>query len=262
MDNLITAARAARTALSVAHGALLECSPCAAPECQQTQQEWLDEARRAVEQAAADLRTALAAAEAQPVAYRLDYPPEAGIGLPRFYGADDEARMRNHLECVLAAVTPLYESPAAPPQVPQPKEESHPTPTSGGSDRLARAAHGVSNEKGTEPSHVAASVTQPAEPFGYVITNNFPDGHQYRHTFFLPSQIGTAYKDNALSITKVYAAPPQVPQPLSDEQIAALVLATVYEGDSSTPYRDAWTTEIGIPFARAIEAAHGIGAKP
>ena len=54
------------------------------------------------------------------------------------------------------------------------------------------------------------------------------------------------------------AAPAQVPQPLSDEQIAALALETVYEGDSSTPHRDSWAREIGIPFARALETAHGI----
>ena len=58
--------------------------------------------------------------------------------------------------------------------------------------------------------------------------------------------------------TKLYTAP-QATQPLTDEQIAALVLQTVYEGDASTPHRDAWATEIGIPFARAIERAHGIG---
>ena len=52
--------------------------------------------------------------------------------------------------------------------------------------------------------------------------------------------------------TKLYTAP-QATQPLTDEQIAALVLQTVYEGDASTPHRDAWATEIGIPFARAIE---------
>ena len=56
------------------------------------------------------------------------------------------------------------------------------------------------------------------------------------------------------------AAPPQ-PAAMTDEQIAALVLATVYDGDGSTPHRDAWATEIGIPFARAIERAHGIGGK-
>jgi hypothetical protein len=56
------------------------------------------------------------------------------------------------------------------------------------------------------------------------------------------------------------AAPPAQPAaPLTDEQIKALVLATVYEGDCSTPHRDAWAAEIGVPFARAIERAHGIG---
>ncbi len=49
--------------------------------------------------------------------------------------------------------------------------------------------------------------------------------------------------------------------PLTDEQIAALVFSTVYEGDASTPHRDAWAAEIGVPFARAIERAHGIGAQ-
>jgi len=54
-----------------------------------------------------------------------------------------------------------------------------------------------------------------------------------------------------------------MPQPpregLTDAQISRLALQTVYEGDTSTPYRDAWAAEIGIPFARAIERAHGIG---
>lgn len=57
------------------------------------------------------------------------------------------------------------------------------------------------------------------------------------------------------------AAPPVQPAaPLTDEQIKALVLATVYEGDAITPHRDAWAAEIGIPFARAVEREHGIGA--
>lgn len=47
-------------------------------------------------------------------------------------------------------------------------------------------------------------------------------------------------------------------EPLTEAQIAKLVLETVYDGDASTPHRDAWAAEIGIPFARAIEAAHGI----
>ena len=51
---------------------------------------------------------------------------------------------------------------------------------------------------------------------------------------------------------------PAPQEPLTDEQLAALVLRTVYEGDASTPHRDAWAAEIGIPFARAIEQEHGI----
>jgi hypothetical protein len=50
------------------------------------------------------------------------------------------------------------------------------------------------------------------------------------------------------------------PKPLTDEQLSRLVLQTVYEGDDSTPYRDAWAAEIGIPFARAVERKHGIRA--
>lgn len=33
-----------RTAVRVAQGALLECSPCASPECQAVQHEWLEDA--------------------------------------------------------------------------------------------------------------------------------------------------------------------------------------------------------------------------
>lgn len=51
---------------------------------------------------------------------------------------------------------------------------------------------------------------------------------------------------------------PEQRKPLTDEKIKALVLETVYEGDSRTPHRDAWSAEIGIPFARAVERAHGI----
>ena len=112
---------------------------------------------------------------------------------------------------------------------------------------------------------LAAAEAQPVgEPFGYVITNNVPESSPYRHVFYRPSEISAAYKDNALYSTPVYTAPPAQPaaQPLTDEQIAALVLATVYEGDSSTAHRDAWAAEIGVPFARAIERAHGIGSQP
>lgn len=51
---------------------------------------------------------------------------------------------------------------------------------------------------------------------------------------------------------------PAPQEPLTDEQLSALVLQTVYEGDATTPHRDAWAAEIGIPFARAIEHEHGI----
>jgi len=145
---------------------------------------------------------------------------------------------------------------------------------------------------------LAAAEAQPVgEPFGYVITNNVPESSPYRHVFYRPSEISAAYKDNALYSTPVYTAPPewlsrfhhlmkkhglhpgrtdddlldildahlsaappaQPADPLTDEQIQALVLATVYDGDCSTPHRDAWAAEIGVPFARAIERAHGIG---
>lgn len=43
--------------------------------------------------------------------------------------------------------------------------------------------------------------------------------------------------------------------PLTEDEIAKLVLQTVYAGYASTPHRDAWAREIGVPFARAIEAA-------
>ena len=46
--------------------------------------------------------------------------------------------------------------------------------------------------------------------------------------------------------------------PLTDERVKELVLGTVYQGDATTQHRDAWAQEIGIPFARAIEAAHNI----
>ncbi len=148
---------------------------------------------------------------------------------------------------------------------------------------------------------LAAAEAQPVgEPFGYVITNNVPESSPYRHVFYRPSEISAAYKDNALYSTPVYTAPPewlsrfhhlmkkhglhpgrtdddlldildahlsaappaQPADPLTDEQIQALVLATVYDGDCSTPHRDAWAAEIGVPFARAIERAHGIGSQP
>jgi hypothetical protein len=53
----------------------------------------------------------------------------------------------------------------------------------------------------------------------------------------------------------------QAPQePLTDRQISALIFHEVYDGDASIPHRDGWANDIGIPFARAIERAHGIKA--
>ena len=59
----------------------------------------------------------------------------------------------------------------------------------------------------------------------------------------------------------VAASPqPAAAQPLTDEQIDAVALHTVYDDDDTCAYRDAWCREVGRPFARAIERAHGIGA--
>jgi hypothetical protein len=44
-------------------------------------------------------------------------------------------------------------------------------------------------------------------------------------------------------------------KPLTDEQVADIALQSVYDGNACTPYRGAWVRMIGIPFARAIEAA-------
>ena len=53
---------------------------------------------------------------------------------------------------------------------------------------------------------------------------------------------------------------PTAAQPLTDEQIDAVALHAVYDDDDTCAYRDAWCREVGRPFARAIERAHGIGA--
>lgn len=95
----------------------------------------------------------------------------------------------------------------------------------------------------------AALAAAKAQPVGdLVITKN--DAGQI---------VAVTRQDEEGRILEVLAEARPAAQPLTDDQIAVLVLATVYEGDSSTPYRDAWASEIGIPFARAIEAAHGIG---
>ena len=131
-------------------------------------------------------------------------------------------------------------------------------------DRYADARQELFDAIDALASGAAAEAQPVGEPFGYVITNNVPESSPYRHVFYRPSEISTAYKDNALYSTPLYTAPPAQPaaQPLTYEQISALVLETVYENDERIPYRDYWVREIGMPFARAIEAAHGIGSQP
>jgi hypothetical protein len=116
MTDLRTAAAQARVALSAAHGALLECSPCAAPECQQTQQEWLDEARKAVEKAVADIRAALAEPQGEPVAWLYEAKSGASFVHRGFTNVRFEADMRASKEYPEAhKMTPWFA--AAPPQV-------------------------------------------------------------------------------------------------------------------------------------------------
>jgi len=59
-------------------------------------------------------------------------------------------------------------------------------------------------------------------------------------------------------LVPLYAALPKC-EPLTDEQIAEIVLREVYDGDDSIPFRKEWVLVTGAPFARAIERAHGIG---
>jgi hypothetical protein len=59
LEALRAAAVSARTALNVAVGALLECSPCMADPCLAVQREWLDDAQQAAEVAAEAIREAI-----------------------------------------------------------------------------------------------------------------------------------------------------------------------------------------------------------
>lgn len=64
-------------------------------------------------------REAASEAQAEPVAWRLDWAPQHSLGAPRFFGADDEARMRNHTAFAAEpkpVAVPLYTHPAAPQQ--------------------------------------------------------------------------------------------------------------------------------------------------
>lgn len=45
----------------------------------------------------------------KPVAYRVDYPASAGVGLPRFFGADDIERMKRYAEPLAGTVVALRE---------------------------------------------------------------------------------------------------------------------------------------------------------
>ncbi|MGV3727777.1 hypothetical protein [Hydrogenophaga sp.] len=71
------------------------------------------------------------------------------------------------------------------------------------------------------------------------------------------------YEDEAKRlIALVHKHVPQAERvPLSDAEIAAITLQTVYEGDTGIAYRMQWIDSVGIPFARAIERAHGITPK-
>lgn len=48
---------ASRSALRLALGAILQCSPCAAPDCMVAQREWLDDAAAAIKRALGDEAT-------------------------------------------------------------------------------------------------------------------------------------------------------------------------------------------------------------
>jgi hypothetical protein len=73
-----------------------------------------------------------------------------------------------------------------------------------------------------------------------------------------PANTKNAARAGFEAARRMLATPPQPqPQPLtlSDEQIREVILQSVYEGDGTVPYRTQWSTDIGIPFARAVLAA-------
>jgi hypothetical protein len=86
-------------------------------------------------------------------------------------------------------------------------------------------------------------------PFGYVVTTNVPESSPYRHLFYKPDEINTAYLDNVLYSTPVFASPQSL-KPLTDEQVWQAV-SPAFE-HSEVRLRDV------LPLARAIERAHGI----
>lgn len=71
-----------------------------------------------------EARAALSAAKAggwlrlpiEPVAYRVDWPVEAGVGMRRFYGADEWESLRGIVEFFGGVPVPIYALPAPPAQ--------------------------------------------------------------------------------------------------------------------------------------------------
>jgi hypothetical protein len=75
-----SALRQAREALHLAEGALLQCTPCAAPACAQEQREWLDDAMAACHKAAGAIDAALTAPPAaEHIAHSVYVCPEKDI---------------------------------------------------------------------------------------------------------------------------------------------------------------------------------------
>lgn len=59
-----------------------------------------------------------------------------------------------------------------------------------------------------------------------------------------------AYPEDAKHFVPLYTRP----APLSDEQIAAIVLRIIYCGGvDSTAHREAWTREVATPLIRGVE---------
>ena len=188
-----------------------------------------------------NLRTALAAAEAQPVGEPFGYVitnnvPESSPYRHVFYRPSEisAAYKDNALYS-----TPVY---TAPPEW------------------LSRFHH-LMKKHGLHPSTMKRGgfYNWKSQPDRLIYLRRFDGWHQFKKIGD-PREVWCEVQDSDLHMLEETAPPAQpAAQPLTDEQIAVLVLATVYDGDCSTPHRDAWAAEIGVPFARAIERAHGIG---
>ena len=101
-----------------------------------------------------------------------------------------------------------------------------------------------------------------SQPDRLIYLRRFDGWHQFKKIGD-PREVWCEVQDSDLHMLEETAPPAQpAAQPMTDAQIEALVLETVYENDERIPYRDYWVREIGMPFARAIEAAHGIGSQP